>query len=112
MCHYTAYVFAVVFWFGDHAVLAVDGHGVVRVYLRQGCSIAVCCGHPFDLGSRAAVHRITARHNNRASAGFHRHNGCGILRLSWGMEGLMGEWKVKRKRVLERRSDDAKIEQV
>lgn len=76
MCHYTAYVFAVVFWFGDHAVLAGNGHSVVSAYLRQRCSIAVCCGHPFDLGRRAAVGRITARHNNLAGAGFHRHSGC------------------------------------
>lgn len=76
MCHHTADVLAVVFWFGDHAVLAANGHGVVSTDLGHRCCIAACCGHPFDQGSRAAVHRIAARHNNRASSGFHRHNGC------------------------------------
>lgn len=76
MCHDTAYVFAIVFWFGDHPVLAADGHSVVSTYLRHGCGIAICCGHPFDLGSRAAVDRVTARHNNLTGASFHRHNGC------------------------------------
>lgn len=76
VCHHTVYVFAVVFWFGDHAVLTANGHSVVSIELRHLCSIAIGCGHPFDLGSRAAVDRITARHNNLASASFHRHNGC------------------------------------
>lgn len=76
MRHHTAYVFPVVLWFGDQAVLAVNGHGVVSIYLGHQCGIASCCGHPFDLGSRAAFGRITTRHNNLACAGFHRDNGC------------------------------------
>lgn len=80
--HHAAYVFAVVFWSGNHAVVAANRHSVVRAYLRHRRRISICRGHPVDLGSGAAVRRLTKCHHDRLSACFHRYDGGRVLRLS------------------------------
>lgn len=53
--HHAADVPAVVRCRGDHAVLAADGHCVVRAGLHHHGGVAFGGGHPGDLGCWAAV---------------------------------------------------------
>lgn len=107
--HRAADVLPVVCRSRNHAVLAGQWHGVVIPRLRHCCCIAVGRGHPGDLGSRAAIQRLTARHDDWLSARYHRHCGGRILGLSWWMEGQRQEGE---KQNAERRLKHVEIDEM
>lgn len=97
--HHAADVPAVVLRPGDHPVLAGDRHRVVGARLGHGGGVAVGRGHPGDLGRRAAVGRLAARHHHRLRVLHRRHHRGQVLGLSWWVEEGVGGGQCGREKI-------------
>lgn len=110
--HHTSEVFPVVVSGGNHAVLAGHSHGVVRTWLGCYRGVSIGGGHPDDLGSGAAVHGLTACHDDQIRACLGCDDGGRVLGLSWWMDGAGMEGGCRRDTEAERRLKDAEIDKM